>query len=130
MPSHGVCYVPYGGLEHGKSLYQVLVHSANAADFVWSEASNGQIPTGAIQGVLSFSQNHSVKSYNLFFYWIKGGVGGDGERMFIGRVRHQGTMCIGKVHPSHSTCYIAFGGHEHAYRSYEVLCVKHIPLEH
>merc|ERR1712029_1178396 len=109
VQSHGVCYVPYGGEEHGKTTYQVLVHDANSGtDFVWVKAENGAVPTGAIQG----------------------GVGSDGERFFIGRVRHEGALCIGKVHPSHRTCYIAFGGKEHGYPSYETLCVQHIPLEH
>ena len=54
MQSHGVCYVPYGGEEHGKTDYQVLVHSPNSGtDFVWSEAANGSVPTGAIQGKFS-----------------------------------------------------------------------------
>ena len=47
VPSHGVCYVPYGGEEHGKRDYQVLVHSHDSGtDFVWSEAANGAVPTG------------------------------------------------------------------------------------
>jgi len=67
VPSHGTCYVPYGGVEHIKHNYQVLVHSSTGTDFVWLEASHGEIPSGAIQG----------------------GVSGNGERLFIGRVEHE-----------------------------------------
>lgn len=51
MQSHGTCYVAYGGLEHSKRVYQVLVHSSCATDFVWIDASSGEIPTGAVQGI-------------------------------------------------------------------------------
>lgn len=44
VQSHGVCYVAYGGDEHGKSNYQVLVHDADSGtDFVWSEAGKIEI---------------------------------------------------------------------------------------
>ena len=105
VPSHNVCYVAYGGEEKAQSYYQALV-APNNADFVWVHAEHGRVPTGAIQG----------------------GITGSGEKLYIGRARQDGAFSIGKVQPSHSCCYIPFGGREHAHRSYEVLCVKDIPL--
>ncbi|XP_037033070.1 uncharacterized protein LOC119072042 isoform X2 [Bradysia coprophila] len=105
VPSQGICFVPYAGKEHGKSEYQVLMTDE---DIVWTDASYGEIPTGAIQG----------------------GVTVDGERLYIGRVKHMGAMCVGKIHPSHQVCFISFDGREFSYSLYSALCVKHIPLVH
>jgi len=104
--SHNCCYVAHGGKEHSHHYYQALV-APQGCEFVWVPSGEGVVPTGAIQG----------------------GVTRSGEKLFIGRVRHEGSFCIGKVQPSHHTCYISFGGQEHGHRTYEVLCVKDIPLE-
>ncbi|KAJ6633339.1 hypothetical protein Bhyg_16582, partial [Pseudolycoriella hygida] len=111
VASHGTCYVSYGGIEHSKRNYQVLIHTATGTDFIWLEASHGEVPSGAVQGEPK-CLHQFVDYYSPFI----GGVGDDGERLFIGRVEHEGSMCIGKVHPSHNSCYIAFGGQEHAYQ--------------
>lgn len=50
-----------------------------------------------------------------------GGETEDGEPLFIGRVQHEGTVTIGKVQPSHSCCYISYGGCELAFNDYEIL---------
>jgi len=38
-----------------------------------------------------------------------------------GRAHHMGSVIVGKVHPSHHCCYIAYGGNEHKKDEYEVL---------
>lgn len=95
VPSHGCAYVPWGGLEHGKPEYQVLVGGPNN----WVPTSGSNIPPGAFPG----------------------GQSEDGEPLFIGRVRHEGSMTTGKVQPSHGVCYISFGGQELGFPEYEIL---------
>ncbi|XP_012524783.1 uncharacterized protein LOC105830158 isoform X2 [Monomorium pharaonis] len=94
-PSHSVCYVAWGGAEHGKSDYQVLCGCRPT----WVPISGGNIPANAIPG----------------------GETEDGEPLFVGRVHHEGTVTIGKVQPSHSVCYIPFGGEEVASSEYEIM---------
>ncbi|XP_020287829.1 uncharacterized protein LOC109856586 isoform X3 [Pseudomyrmex gracilis] len=94
-PSHSVCYVAWGGEEHGKTDYQVLCNCKST----WVPTSGGNIPHNAIPG----------------------GETEDGEPLFIGRVEHEGAMTIGKVQPSHSVCYIPFGGAEVAFPEYQIL---------
>lgn len=38
VPSHNVCYVPFGGLEHGHHYYQALI-APHGCDFVWVPSS-------------------------------------------------------------------------------------------
>ncbi|XP_077502283.1 natterin-4-like [Amblyomma americanum] len=97
VPSHGVCYVSWGEGEHGHDNYEVLV--SNDALLQWLRASNGSVPSGAIQG----------------------GVTVTGERLYIGRARHHNTLTLGKVHPSHGCLYLPFAGNEHRYTEYEAL---------
>ncbi|KMQ95579.1 c3 and pzp-like alpha-2-macroglobulin domain-containing protein 8 protein [Lasius niger] len=94
-PSHSVCYIAWGGEEHGKSDYQVLCGCSPT----WVAVSGGNIPSNALPG----------------------GETEDGEPLFVGRVHHEGTVTIGKVQPSHSVCYIPFGGAEVAFPEYEIL---------
>lgn len=100
VPSHATCYVPYGDVEHRHAKYQVLV--SDGTKFEWVTASGGSVPSGAIQG----------------------GNTKTGERLYIGRVFHDGTLTIGKVHPSHKSLYIPYNGKEHRYEKYEVLVCK------
>ncbi|KZC11215.1 C3 and PZP-like alpha-2-macroglobulin domain-containing protein 8 [Dufourea novaeangliae] len=94
-PGHSVCYVAWGGGEHGKTDYQVLC-GCNPA---WVPTSGNNIPANAIPG----------------------GETEDGEALYVGRVNHEGTVTIGKVQPSHSVCYIPFGGAEVAFPEYEIM---------
>ncbi|XP_029054375.1 uncharacterized protein LOC114881700 isoform X1 [Osmia bicornis bicornis] len=94
-PGHSVCYVAWGGGEHGKTDYQVLC----GCKPVWVPTSGNQIPPNAIPG----------------------GETEDGEALYVGRVNHEGTLTIGKVQPSHSVCYIAYGGAEVAFPEYEIM---------
>ncbi len=40
---------------------------------------------------------------------VPGGVEDGGETLYIGRVLHEGTVTVGKIHPSHGVCYVAYG---------------------
>ncbi|KAL0851414.1 hypothetical protein ABMA28_007224 [Loxostege sticticalis] len=95
VQSHGAAYVPWGGLEHGKPEYQVLVGGFNN----WVPTSGSSIPPGAFPG----------------------GQSEDGETLFIGRVRHEGSLTTGKVQQSHGVCYISFAGQELGFPEYEIL---------
>ncbi|XP_046836952.1 uncharacterized protein LOC124432248 isoform X2 [Vespa crabro] len=57
-----------------------------------------------------------------------GGVEGgrDDEPLFVGRAHHEGALLPGKVKPSHSVCYVPWGGAEHAKTDYQVLCDCHV----
>ncbi|XP_058808970.1 LOW QUALITY PROTEIN: C3 and PZP-like alpha-2-macroglobulin domain-containing protein 8 [Phymastichus coffea] len=94
-PSHGVCYVPWGGAEHAKDNYQVLC----GCNPIWVPVSGNNIPPNAIPS----------------------GESEDGETLFVGRVNHEGTLTIGKIQPSHGTCYIPYAGQELSFTDYEVL---------
>ncbi|XP_076667442.1 uncharacterized protein LOC143368523 isoform X2 [Andrena cerasifolii] len=94
-PGHSVCYVAWGGEEHGKTDYQVLC----GCNPVWAPTSGNNIPHKAIPG----------------------GETEDGETLYVGRVHHEGTLTIGKVQPSHNVCYIPFAGAEVAFPDYEIM---------
>lgn len=101
VPSHSCCYVSFDGAEHSHEAYQTL--TSNGTDnFDWVPTSNGALPHGAVQG----------------------GFCSSGEPLYIGRTFHEGTLTIGKVHPTHGCLYIPYGGEEHCYREYEVLVCK------
>lgn len=93
-PTHGVCYVAYGGGEHGHNEYEVLCSGGGH----WVPVNDGNIPPNAIPG----------------------GETAEGEPLFIGRATHDGTITVGKVQPSHGCCYIPYGGEEVAYQNYEI----------
>ncbi|XP_053617747.1 uncharacterized protein LOC128679486 isoform X2 [Plodia interpunctella] len=95
VASHGCAYVPWGGREHGKPEYQVLVGGPNN----WVPTSGSNVPPGAFPG----------------------GESEDGETLFVGRVRHEGSVTTGKVQQSHGVCYISFGGQELGFPEYEIL---------
>lgn len=95
VPSQGVAYVAWGGGEHGKPEYEVLCDSGAR----WIGTSGANIPNGAVPA----------------------GESEEGEPLFIGRVSHEGTVTVGKVHPSHGTCYIAYGGQELGFTDFDVL---------
>ncbi|XP_077502820.1 natterin-4-like isoform X1 [Amblyomma americanum] len=102
VPTHNCCYVSYDGTEHSHQEYQALV--TNGTPMTWVPAACGSVPTGAIQG----------------------GSCANGEPLYIGRTFHDGTLAIGKVHPSHGCLYIPYGGQEHRYTEYEVFVCKTI----
>lgn len=97
VPSHGVCYVPWGGAENPVPNYEVLCDCNGQ----WIKSSSGSIPPNAVAG----------------------GQSEDGEPLYVGRVAHEGTVTVGKIQGSHGVCYIAYGGQELAFPDYEVLVV-------
>nr|UKF18818.1 farnesoic acid O-methyltransferase [Sogatella furcifera] len=98
VPSHGVCYVPWGGGEHGIAEYEVLT----SCEVTWMPSASGQVPSGALVA----------------------GETEDGETLYIGRATHEGVSSVGKVQGTHGVCYIPYGGSEIAYNDYEVLVAK------
>jgi len=97
VPSHGVTYIAWGGGEHPHQEYEVLVGCST----VWVPVSGDAIPPQAQPA----------------------GETEDGEPLFVGRVNHEGSVTIGKVQPSHGTCYISYAGQELAFQSYEILLI-------
>ena len=93
-PSHGVCYIAWGGGEHGHGEYEVMCSGGGT----WVPVTDGNIPHNAVPG----------------------GETADGEPLFIGRATHDGTITVGKVQPSHGCCYIPYGGEELAYKEFEI----------
>ncbi|KAF4517326.1 hypothetical protein B566_EDAN007278 [Ephemera danica] len=115
---------------------------------VWIAVSNGEIPEGAVAGgtdhdcelIVARAQHEGALLPGKLVLcgvkptWVQvnqgdeiphnalpGGRTTDGETLFIGRVPHEGTVTIGKVHPSHASCYIPYGGEEVGFPEYEVL---------
>lgn len=52
---------------------------------------------------------------------VPGGETEDGEPLYVGRVRHEGSVTTGKVQQSHGVCYISFAGEEISHPDYEIL---------
>jgi hypothetical protein len=95
--SHSHCYIPYDSVEVAVYSYEVLV--APPGSLSWVPGRNGHVPDNAVVG------GHDV----------------DGETYYIGRVITNGTVTVGKVHPSHGVCYVSFGGKELRFDTYEIL---------
>ncbi|XP_046967316.1 uncharacterized protein LOC124535232 [Vanessa cardui] len=95
IPSKNACYIAYNGEEIPKDQFEVLV----PAMFSWQFSTDGNVPPGAVEA----------------------GVTADGEKLFFGRVTHDGCTTPGKIHPSHATCYYPFDGEERSSSEYECL---------
>ncbi|CAG0886305.1 unnamed protein product [Darwinula stevensoni] len=65
----------------------------------WVESSHGHYPDGAVEG----------------------GMTSSGEKLYVARAEHNGDVLPGKLHPSHSVCYVAHNGKEHGKNIYQVL---------
>ncbi|XP_017783296.1 PREDICTED: natterin-4-like [Nicrophorus vespilloides] len=98
IPDRNEAYVAYGGEEHSKTEFDILCEQR----FRWEVHDGGDVPYGAVEG----------------------GRTCDGEKLYIGRVHHEGSHTVGKVHPSHGCCYIPFGGEEIKYEEYEILVLE------
>lgn len=94
QPSHGVCYISWGGGEHPHSDYEVLC----AGGGYWVPVESGNIPPNAMPA----------------------GETETGEPLYIGRANHNGTVTVGKVQPSHGCCYIPYSGQELAFTDFEL----------
>jgi len=98
VPKHGTAYVAHGGQEHLVSHYEVLCNGTA----MWQTASEGNVPEEALAA----------------------GMTKEGEKLYVGRVFHDGTLTPGKVQTSHGVCYIPYGGEEIPFKDYEVLIIK------
>ncbi|XP_045494361.1 uncharacterized protein LOC123693349 [Colias croceus] len=96
--THGAAYIPLAGKEVAVQEFEILCTDPSLVQ--WVSTSRDEIPENAIP-----AGNTHV-----------------GEPLYLGRVKHRGSMTPGKVHPSHKCCYISFGGSEVAYKRYEILC--------
>ncbi|ODM95987.1 hypothetical protein Ocin01_10694 [Orchesella cincta] len=56
---------------------------------------------------------------------VVGGVSDAGETLFIGRVLHNGTWVVGKIHGTHGVCYIPSKGNVFGYKDFEILVQNH-----
>lgn len=91
---NGLCYVAWGGKEHGKSNFEILQN----IDGTWIPNSGGTIPIGAFAA--GYTEN--------------------GETLYMGRANIEGTLSVGKVQPSHGCCYLSYGGTEYRKQNYEI----------
>ncbi|KAJ2947589.1 hypothetical protein O0L34_g17385 [Tuta absoluta] len=95
IPSKNACYIAYGGEEIEKDQFEVLV----PAMFSWQFSTNGEVPPGAVEAGLTV----------------------EGEKLYFGRVSHDGCTTPGKIHPSHGCCYYPFDNEERSSTEYECL---------
>lgn len=95
IPSKQAAYVSTHGVEILKQNFEVLV----GRDVRWKKEKNGKVPRDAYPA----------------------GRTPTGEVLYIGRAEHNGSVTIGKVHPTHGCLYIPYGGTEVSVKEYEVL---------
>ncbi|XP_055859194.1 uncharacterized protein LOC129921410 [Episyrphus balteatus] len=95
VPSKNNAYVCWGGREITKTHYEVLTGN----HYRWIPCAAGSVPPNAVLA------GNTVT----------------GEPLYIGRGHWQGSLTVGKIHPSHHCLYIPFGGAEHRLDCYEVL---------
>lgn len=98
LPSKQVGYIPFSGQEIPVHQYEVLCNG----NVSWIPSSHGAVPPGAVNA----------------------GRTSGGEPLYVGRVHYQGSLTPGKIHPSHGSLYIPFGGQEVTIKDYEIL-VEH-----
>ncbi|XP_062566669.1 natterin-3-like [Saccostrea cucullata] len=87
--------IPYASSEHIVNCYEVLVFPSISNGFLdWQKCSNGYVPDNAFK---------------------------TDDGIYVGRAYHEGSLVPGKIHVSHKTAYVSYGGDEHAIKDYEVL---------
>jgi hypothetical protein len=99
-PAFRGCNIGWGGKEHTKGKYQVLLTNPK---YRWVPAKGGHIPKGAVKGG-----------------YEKGGKPG----LFICRAKFKNGTHPGKVRPAFGGCNIGWGGKEHTVQKYSVLVKK------
>lgn len=104
IPSKGCAYVSWGGQEHSKSYYDILV----GPGYSWCICEHGAVPSSAVSS----------------------GNAANGEPLYIGRGHHMTSLSVGKIHPSHGCLYIPFGGQEISLDHYEVLVYENYDKWH
>ncbi|XP_055606537.1 uncharacterized protein LOC129754466 [Uranotaenia lowii] len=95
IPSKQIAYVSFNGQEIPKHSFEVLCNG----NVTWVPSGFGTVPPNAVFG----------------------GRTSSGETLYIGRTHYMGSLTPGKVHPSHQTLYIPYGGSEVSVKNYEVL---------
>ncbi|XP_028168214.1 uncharacterized protein LOC135076793 isoform X2 [Ostrinia nubilalis] len=95
IPSKNACYIGHAGEEILVDQFEVLVPSM----FSWQFSTNGEVPPGAVPA----------------------GSTDSGEKLYYGRVTHDGCTTPGKIHPSHGVCYYPFDGEDRSSAEYEAL---------
>ncbi|GJQ66922.1 hypothetical protein Trydic_g7941 [Trypoxylus dichotomus] len=88
-------YVAFNSLEHEVQQCEIMVE----CKLKWQHCNGVHIPPNAVPG----------------------GRTSTGETLYIGRANHGGSLCVGKVHPSHRCLYLPFGGREISVKSFEIL---------
>ncbi|XP_077285476.1 uncharacterized protein LOC143910754 [Arctopsyche grandis] len=97
IPKHKIAYFAYDSREISTTNFEL--YCQNMPRIEWVPSTNGQIPPGAVPA----------------------GRTANGETLYAGRAHHQGVLTIGKVQPSHGSCYISHGGQELCFKVYEVM---------
>lgn len=100
VPSKGQAYIAWGGMEHPKHHYEILVGQG----YGWQPCFSGAVPPNA----------------------VRSGLTRTGEPLYVGRGHYNNSLCVGKIHPSHGCLYIPFGGQEVRLNTYEVLVFEHV----
>lgn len=95
MPTKHAMYICWNGQEILKHQFEIF----SVPHARWVPSGHGSIPPGAVIG----------------------GNTTTGEPLYIGRTFYQGSLTPGKVHPSHGSLYIPFGGAEIPFKNYEIL---------
>lgn len=68
-------------------------------NYTWLSANSGNVPENAVTT----------------------GTSSDGEALYIGRAFYEGSLTLGKIHPSHGCLYLPYNGLEQCSQLYEVL---------
>ncbi|XP_013192357.1 annexin A7 [Amyelois transitella] len=95
---HKSAYVAWGGKEN--PVQNIEVCCARPETVKWVESRDGHVPPNAVAA----------------------GTTDEGEPLYVGRAKQQGSLTPGKIHQSHKVLYISFAGQEIPHSVYEVLC--------
>ncbi|KAJ3658327.1 hypothetical protein Zmor_010072 [Zophobas morio] len=95
VPAKRAAYVAHDGKEHPVQNYEILCINY----LKWVPARGGHVPAGAVQA----------------------GHNKDGAPLYVGRVSHDGSWIIGKIHPKFGVCYFPSHGKEVKATNYEAL---------
>lgn len=100
---HSHAYVAYFGKEHSHEDYEVLANPGDV-ELEWVSACSGEVPTGAVVG----------------------GRCGQDTPIYVARCHHEQDIVPAKLVVRCEGAFVPWGGEEHHYKEYEVLCVKSV----
>ncbi|ETN61198.1 hypothetical protein AND_007147 [Anopheles darlingi] len=95
LPTKQIAYVSHNGMEIPKHSFEVLCNG----NVSWVPTGFGSVPPNAVLA----------------------GRTSSGEALYVGRAHYMGALTPGKIHPSHQTLYIPYGGSEIPIKNYEAL---------